>query len=103
MQGQIQVPYPGLQSVARGCQTCATELQAVLQALDGRTAQLLAGWDGVAEESFMAELASCRQRLAAAPVFLTQLGQALSHAAAHLEQEEQAAGQSIVQTVTADD
>lgn len=99
---QIRMSYDDMRAVASDFQAQADTVSQIISTLNNRTQQLMANWEGVAEQSFMTELESCNQRLSRVPEMLTQISQALNTTAAKIEEAEQAAAAAIPSTITAD-
>ena len=98
----IRANYDELRAAA---QLVAAESEAArrcIRALATRATQLMAGWDGVAEQEFMRQLQSCASRMARTPAMLDELAGDMREAARVLEQGERDASALIAATVTAD-
>ena len=77
MSGQIRINYEEMRAVSNDFRQQSDAVQQILNTLNGRANQLMAGWEGVAEQTFMQELEQCRQRLVHMPEMLAQISQAL--------------------------
>jgi len=102
MPAKITINYQEMRDVAREFQNQSQQTQQILQSLNNRAQQLMAGWEGVAEEAFMQELQSCQQRLNKVPEMLSQISQALARTADTVEQAEQQAASHTRSSITAD-
>ena len=92
---EIRIKYDEMRSVARDFQAQAEAIERATRALNRRADQLLAGWEGVAEMSFMRELESCRSRLRRVPEMLSQVGLALKRTADQIEAAEREAARGM--------
>jgi WXG100 family type VII secretion target len=102
MAGEIRINYQEMRAVASDFQQQSESAQQIIQSLNSRTQQLMAGWEGVAEQAFMQELDSCNQRLRRVPEMLQQISQALRNTANRIEQAEEEARRGMSSTITAD-
>ena len=98
----IRINYDEMRSVASEFQNQSNATQQIINSLNNRAQQLLSSWEGVAEQSFMQELESCRQRLNRVPEMLAQVSQALRTTADRVEAAEQEAARAAASTITAD-
>lgn len=99
---EIRINYEEMRAVATDFQSQAEATQQIIDTLNSRAEQLMTGWEGVAENSFMQELDSCRGRLVRVPDMLTQISQALRNTADRIEAAEQEAARAMPTTITAD-
>lgn len=99
---EIRINYQEMRAVAGDFQGQGESVQQILSTLDNRANQLMTSWEGVAEQAFMQELDSCRQRLRRVPEMLAQISQALRQTADRIEQAEMEASRSMASTITAD-
>jgi WXG100 family type VII secretion target len=101
--GMLRADYEALNQAARQIAQCAERIAECIRVLNAKTAELMAGWEGVAEQEFMQQLASCNARLAKSPALLTELASDVQQSAAVLIEGERQASQHILAAVTADD
>lgn len=101
MSGQIRINYEEMRAVSNDFRQQSDAVQQIINTLNGRANQLMAGWEGVAEQTFMQELEQCRQRLIRMPEMLAQISQALQMTANRIQEAEQAAQSTIASTINA--
>lgn len=99
----IHINYQEMRAVAGDFQRQAETTNDIIRTLNSRAEQLMAGWEGVAEQSFMGELNSCRQRMVRVPEMLNQIGSALRQTADRIEEAEREAARRTHDIITADD
>ncbi|HNT75747.1 MAG TPA: WXG100 family type VII secretion target [Anaerolineae bacterium] len=96
--GIIKLSLTELRDTASEFQRASQEVSEINQRVNSRAAQLLAGWEGVASQSFMQELGSCQQQTQRTPAIYAEVAQALNMTANRIEEADQgaAAGQHSV-------
>ena len=99
---EIRINYEEMRAVAGDFNAQSDATKQIISTLNTRAEQLMAGWEGVAEKSFMQELNSCRQRLGRVPDMLTQISHALRNTARRIEAAEREAARAMPRTITAD-
>lgn len=98
----IRANYDELRAAAQQVADESEAARRCIRTLATRAVQLLAGWDGVAEQEFMRQLQSCTSRMARTPALLDELARDLRECARVLEQGERETSALIAATVTAD-
>jgi WXG100 family type VII secretion target len=99
----IRADYERLHQSAAKTAECSQRLQSCIVTLNARSAELMAGWDGVAEQEFMRQLDSCRARMAKTPALLDELASDLRATATTLLDGEHQASAAILNIVRADE
>lgn len=92
---QIRINYQDMRAVASDFQRQSESTQQILSTLNSRANQLIANWDGVAEQAFMQKLQECQQRMNRVPEMLMQISQSLNQTANRIEAAEQEAASGI--------
>ncbi len=100
---QIRANYELLNQSASKTAACSRRLRGCIDVLNARAAELLAGWDGVAEQEFMRQLESCRARMAKAPALLDELAEDLRATASILLEGERQASAAMRNVIQADE
>ena len=101
-QSQIDIPYEELNRAARVLQAQGEAVLLISTQLRARANELHAAWEGAAEMEFMAQFASCQNRLARTPILLAFLSQGLLGTVSTLAQAEVQAQAVLHNTITAD-
>jgi WXG100 family type VII secretion target len=96
---RIRVNYDALRSAAAAVNTRSTTLKEIQTALAGRAAVLATSWDGLAEQSWFAQLQSCQTRIAKSPAMLDELSRDLFDSAQLIEKAESDSVALIVATI----
>jgi WXG100 family type VII secretion target len=96
------VDYDALRAASKAVGGRSETIKQISDTLANRASILLASWDGVAEQSWYAQLVSCQSRMAKTPRLLDELARDLSETARIIEEAEHAARAMIAATVTAD-
>lgn len=98
----VRVPYDVLRATAQAFDAQGGVIKRCLARANARNQQLLEGWDGVAEQEFMAQLASCRARMSRALAQLDELSTDVRETARIIEEHETLARAEIAHTIMAD-
>ncbi len=98
----IRAPYDALRATAQAFDAQGGVIKRCLARADARNRQLLEGWDGVAEQEFMAQLLSCRTRMRRALALLDELATDVRETARIVEEHEALARAEIAHTISAD-
>lgn len=100
---RIHAHYEELRAASTKLAAEAQEFESCLTALQQRTEQLSAAWEGVAEDEFVHQLQSCTARMTRTPEALGKLSRDVAKAADVLEAGERAAQAAIRSIIAADD
>ncbi len=98
----LRAPYDALRTTAQVFDTQGGAIKRCLARAKARNQQLLDGWDGVAEQEFMAQLVSCRARMSRALALLDELSTDVRETARIIEEHEAVARTEIAHTIVAD-
>ncbi|HNT78299.1 MAG TPA: WXG100 family type VII secretion target [Anaerolineae bacterium] len=100
--GLIKLSLAELRDTASDFQRASQEVAEVNQRVNGRAAQLLGNWEGVASQSFMQELASCQQQTQRTPAIYAEVAAALNATANRIEQADQESAASQHSVIVSD-
>ncbi len=98
----MRVPYDTLRATARAFDAQGGVIKRCIARANARNQQLLEAWDGVAEQEFMRQLASCRARMNRALAKLDELSTDVRETARIIEEHEAMARAEIAHTIAAD-
>lgn len=100
---EIRMSYLEMNQVAEEFKNKAVEVQQILTFLEQQADQLFTTWEGVAETAFMAEWASCRNKLKDTPPMLDEISRALFQTAQAIREAEEQAKRITQSTIVSDD
>ena len=98
----IHINYDEVRSVAKEFEEKSQATQDIINTMNGKVEQVMANWEGIAEQSFIQEFESCRSRMGRIPGKLNQIARALRETADRIQQAEEEAARQAQEQINAD-
>lgn len=102
MSQMIRMSYTDMHQAADEFKNRSVEVEQLLSSLERQLEELFTTWEGAAEATFMAEWASCKNKLKDTPSMLAEIGRALEVTARTIRDAEEKAKQQTQATIVSD-
>jgi WXG100 family type VII secretion target len=100
---RIHINYDEVRAVAGEFEQQSEVTGQIIKDLNTRAEQLMTGWEGRAQQTFIQQLESCHRRMSRVPGMLTKIASALRTAADRIEQAEREAQLEMDNLITSND